>query len=229
VSGAPRTRVAIGLIAKAPLAGAVKTRLCPPLSLAGAAALAAGLLLDAHDAARRTGHDVWCVYAGPVGPLRRLLPCGTHLLAQDGDDLAARLAGAQRDLHGHDHAYDRVLLVGADCPTVDTALLRTAIASLDDADLVLGPAADGGYTLIGSTRPIPAFFAGVRMGTAAALRDTLAAAAAADLRVAEVEQRHDLDTIGDLRAALDAGQLAGAPRTRRAAARLLAPHPGDRG
>jgi rSAM/selenodomain-associated transferase 1 len=210
--------VAIGLIAKSPVAGEVKTRLCPPLSPAEAATVAADLLLDTASNAAATGHAVVCVHHGEADPLRALLGPRIALLAQRGDGLGARLAAAQADLHGQGH--DRVLLLGADCPTADPDLLRVALAALDDADVVFGPAADGGYTMIGTRAPTPHLFPGVAMGTAAVLEQTLALARAAGTKVALVGERHDLDVAADFAAALRAGQLDRAPRSRRHAERL---------
>jgi uncharacterized protein len=202
-------RAAIGLVAKAPVAGKVKTRLCPPCTPEEAAEIATALLLDTAASAAATGHDVWCVHLGdPAGQER----------AQRGADLGERLAGAQADLHGR--GYDRVVLLGADCPTVEPALLAAAVAALDGADVVLGPARDVGYTLIGTAVPRPEVLVDVEMSTPRVLADTLARAEAAALRVALVAERHDLDTVADLAAALAAGQLDHAPRTRAAAVAL---------
>lgn len=214
--------MAVALIAKSPVAGQVKTRMQPPLSAAEAADLAIRLLLDAHDHATASGADVWCSYAGPVKPLRALLPSATRLLEQRGADLAERLACTQADLFAA--GYRGVMLYGADCPTVDAAELRHAWAVIrrDPERVVLGPAADGGYTLLAAARPTPHLFDGVEMSTDHVLTDTLACAAAAGTPVTLIAMRHDLDTVDDLVAALQAGQLDTAPRTRAVAERLAA-------
>ena len=203
-------RVAIGLIAKTPVAGAVKTRLCPPLSPEQAAALAAAMLADSADNARASGHDVWCVHAGAPDGLPALLPAGTPLLAQRGAGLAEALAAAQRDLHAL--GYDRVVLLGADCPTVEPAYLRAAATALRTSQLVLGPASDGGYNLIGTRRAHASLFA-VEMSTPRVLTDTLVRARALRLSSRCLPPRRDLDTVEDLRCALQAGELSHAPRT----------------
>jgi rSAM/selenodomain-associated transferase 1 len=213
---------AVALIAKSPVAGQVKTRMQPPLSPGEAADLACRLLLDAHDQAAATGADVWCSYTGPAGPLRGLLPATTRLLEQRGADLAARLAAAQADLFAA--GYRAVMLFGADCPTVGAAELVRAFDLLrrDPDRVVLGPAADGGYTLLAATRPTSHLFDGVEMSTTRVLADTLARAGAAGTPVTLLAPRHDLDTAADLVAALEAGQLAEAWRTRALAERLVA-------
>jgi rSAM/selenodomain-associated transferase 1 len=213
-------RNAVVLIAKAPLPGQVKTRLCPPLSTVQAAAVASALLRDTADAATATDADTWCAYHGDKMVLRRLLPDAVGLLPQRGEDLAQRLAAAQADVFAR--GYERVVLYGADCPTVGAADLCSALRSLDQTDVVLGPAADGGYTLLASSRPTPELFDGVVMSTDRVLADTLSRAAG--LTVTLLGTHHDLDTIADLLAALDSGQLNGAPRTHALVCRLRAEH-----
>lgn len=203
-------RSAIGLMAKAPVVGQVKTRLCPPMSPGQALAAAVAMLRDAAEQADATGADVWCVHTGHPSLVAPHLPPETSLLRQRGDGLAERLAAAQHDLHAA--GYDRVLLVGGDCPTVDTSYLMGALEALSDHAVVLGPAADGGYTLIASTKPTPALFA-VTMSTTGVLEDTVARAEAEGLGIHLLEARGDLDTVEDLLLALRSGWLAAAPRT----------------
>lgn len=212
---------AIGLIAKAPIDGEVKTRLCPPLEPHEAREVAISMLRDGADAAGATDADLWCVHTGDPALLTLHLPSGTSLLLQRGAGLAERLANAQRELH--DVGYDRVLLVAGDAPTVDTDYLDAGLAALVDHEVVLGPAVDGGYTLIGSSRPTPTLFA-VTMSTDAVLDDTIAQAVAADLRVCLLAERGDLDTLQDLVIAMDAGWLAHAPRTLRLVTDILERH-----
>jgi len=211
---------AVVLMAKAPVPGEVKTRLSPPLSMVEAAAVATALLGDACDEATATGADTWCAYHGDESVLRRLLPDTVRLLPQRGVDLAQRLAVAQADVFAE--GYERVVLYGADCPTVGAADLRSALRSLDQSDVVLGPAADGGYTLLASSRPTPELFDGVMMSTDRVLADTLSRAAGRSVTL--LDTRHDLDTLTDLLAALDSGQLNGAPRTHALVCRLRAEH-----
>lgn len=216
----PHPRDAVAVIAKTPVAGTVKTRMVPRLTAAGAAALAADLLVDTVALARSAGGAVWCVHAGAAAPLRALLGAGVRLHPQHGEGLAARLAAAQDDLFAA--GYRRVVLLGADCPTVRTGDLARAFAALDGVDVALQPATDGGYTLLAARRPTPELFAGVPMGTAGVLAATLAQASTARLSVALLPPRPDLDDVEGLLAALRDGDLDGAPRTHRAAAALAA-------
>ncbi len=210
---------AIGIMAKAPVLGEVKTRLCPPLTPAEARDAAVAMLTDCATTIETLDATLCCVHTGDPALLRVHLPAGTALLPQRGTGLGERLAAAQADLHARGH--DRVLLIGGDCPTLDRAHLAAALALLDDHDVVLAPAVDGGYTAIGSRRPDAALFA-VQMSTDRVLEETLAAARAASRSVAVTAVRGDLDTADDLVAALEAGWLDHAPHTATVARRIRA-------
>ena len=146
---------ALIVIAKAPVAGRVKTRLCPPCTPAQAARLARAALADtlaACDAAT-AGRRVLALEGEPDG----LLPGGWEVVAQRGDGLAERLAHAFADVGGP------ACLVGMDTPQVTADQLRAALAGLARADAVFGPAHDGGFWAIGLRKPDAAVFAEVPM------------------------------------------------------------------
>lgn len=180
------------VIAKAPVAGRVKTRLCPPCTPAQAAALAGAALADTLAAAaraRRAGRRV-LVLDGEPGPW---IPRGFDVLPQRGEGLAARLAAAFCDVGGP------AFLIGMDTPQVTPALLDGGLAALDRADAAFGAAVDGGYWGIGLRRPDPAVFHGVPMSertTAAVQRTRLAAL---NLDTAILPPLVDVDTIADAR------------------------------
>lgn len=218
--GADDPTVAIAVIAKAPVAGRVKTRMQPPLSPGEAADLAAAMLGDVTVAAQATGATVWWSHAGPRELIAPLRPARVRLLRQQGTGLGERLAHTHRVLHERGHA--RVVVVGADCPTVDADELTATIRLLDDHDAVIGPASDGGYTLLGTTVCAPALFSDVPMSTAHTATDTIAVADRLGLHLAVTAPRPDLDVFDDLCAALAGGWLAHAPRTRAFATRVIA-------
>jgi rSAM/selenodomain-associated transferase 1 len=199
-------RPTLAVIAKAPVAGRSKTRLCPPCSPQEAAELATAALRDTLAAvlavegvARRV-----LVLDGAPGPW---LPAGFEIVAQRGDGLAARLAAAFDDLGGP------TFLVGMDTPQLTPGLLSDGLRALDDADASLGPAPDGGYWGIGLNTPDPAVFASVPMSvesTGAVQRERLRALG---LQTAILPLLRDVDLIADARAV-----AALAPQTRFAAA-----------
>lgn len=211
----PRHRTAVALVAKAPIPGEVKTRFCPPCTPDEAADFARAFLLDTAEfitgKALADAIDPWCTYLGEPDILRELLPPSIQLLEQRGRDLDDRLANATDDLFAM--GYGRVVLLAADSPTVDETYLRSAISGLDDFDVVLGPADDGGYTLIAVKAAERALFVGIEMSTEHVLRQTVARAEAKALSVQLLPSLYDLDTIGALLASYRAGQLDHAPCT----------------
>jgi glycosyltransferase A (GT-A) superfamily protein (DUF2064 family) len=149
-------RPALIVIAKAPVAGRVKTRLSPPCTPAQAARLARAALADtfaACDAAAGARRRVVAVEGEPGG----WIPGGWDVVAQRGDGLAERLAGAFADVGGP------ALAVGMDTPQVGAAQIEAGLAALARFDAVFGPATDGGYWAIGLREADPAVFAGVPM------------------------------------------------------------------
>jgi uncharacterized protein len=220
-SAAGRPRDALAVMAKEPVAGLAKTRLVPALGERGAARAATAMLADTLAAVRASGADPWLCFtpAGARERLRRLAP-GFRLLPQAAGDLGDRLAACLADLLAA--GADRVAIVGADTPHVPRASYRQAFALLDEADVVLGPALDGGYYLVAATVARPELFVGVPMGTDVVLAETLARAARGGLVVALLPPLRDLDRVEDLAAALAAGDLEAAPATLAAAGDLLA-------
>lgn len=150
-------------MAKEPVAGRVKTRLCPPCTPQEAAEIAEAALADTLDAAVRSSADeVIVALDGEPGPW---LPAGVHVVPQVDADFDRRLAAAWDEA-------TRVtgtggVQIGMDTPQVTPALLDEAVDALDapDIDAVLGLAADGGWWAIGLHAADDRVFAGVPMST----------------------------------------------------------------
>jgi rSAM/selenodomain-associated transferase 1 len=191
--------VALTIMAKAPRAGAVKTRLCPPLSPREAAGLARCLLRDAIAKARSLADVTTMIAYTPAGERAAFarLAADLALVPQRGHDLGERMRAALAEgLRTH----RRAIVIGTDTPTLPTAALQLAIDRLgsDDVDVVLGPAEDGGYYLIGVRADHPTLFAGVPWSTPAVLDLTLRRAEAAGLHCALLPTWFDVDTADDL-------------------------------
>jgi rSAM/selenodomain-associated transferase 1 len=212
--------VAVAVMAKAPAAGTVKTRLCPPLSPAEAADLAEAFLRDTWTAVCALDGVLPAVVHAPedARAFFEALAPGAPLFPQRGADLGARMARAFDDLLALDIAG--AMLVGSDAPTLPRATLAEAVAAIADADLVLGPSEDGGYYLIGLRAPRPDLFTGIAWSTAAVFDATVRRARAAGLRTAILPPWFDVDTPADLdRLASSLEEpSARAPHTRRALA-----------
>lgn len=184
---------ALIVLAKAPVPGRVKTRLCPPCTPEQAARLAAAALADTLRAVAATPGVTRrvCVLDGAPGPW---LPRGFEVVAQRGGGLAERLAAAFADVD------EPALLVGMDTPQVTPALLRDGLARLDRTDAVLGLAPDGGYWAIGLHHASDALFHGVPMSAETTGAAQLARLRAHGLQVDLLPELRDVDTIADARA-----------------------------
>jgi uncharacterized protein len=211
-------RVAV-VFAKRPEPGAVKTRMCPPLTPAQAADLYAAMLDDVlattAAVAVAAGAQPWLAVhpSDAVAELAARCPPGFTAFAQRGDDLSERMANAVAS--AADAGFDRILLRGSDNPSLPRAELGRAFAALDEADLAVGPDRDGGYGWIAVRRPVPGLFAHA-MSTATVLGDTLERAGSAGLRVRTLAAHFDLDTAADLAllaAARQRGAASECPRT----------------
>lgn len=206
------------VVAKEPAPGRAKTRLCPPLDPAAAAGLAACFLRDTLDLARAVPAIRRVIAYSPAeaeGSFRALAP-DMALTPQRGADLGERLDRMLADAFAA--GAGRAVALGADSPSLPAAYLADAFALLAAHDMVLGPADDGGYYLIGLTRRHPRLFREVMMSTPTVAADTLAIAASLGLRVALLPRWYDVDTAAELarlRAELEAAPPEVAPHTRR--------------
>ena len=203
------------VMAKSPVPGRVKTRLCPPCTPVEAAALAEAALADTLEsvAASGAGRRVLALDGDP-GPW---LPAGFEVVAQCDGSLSRRLA------HAWSVAGGPGVQIGMDTPQVTAADLDHALDILDTASAALGHAADGGWWAIGLRRPEPGAFRGVPMSTARTGRAQEARLRALGLDVALLPTLVDLDTTADLAAVVASGAAA---RTARLAADLgLVPVP----
>ncbi|MFN2225690.1 MAG: TIGR04282 family arsenosugar biosynthesis glycosyltransferase [Anaerolineae bacterium] len=190
---------ALIVVAKEPVPGRTKTRLCPPLTPASAAELYRCLLLDTLALMQRlegVDHTLAYTPASARDYFARLSPDGFRLVAQEGADLGARLANAL----GHHFAlgYGRVAIMNSDGPTLPLACLEEAFAGLEEADVTLGQGHDGGYYLIGMKRLHPGLFQGIDWSTERVIPQTLAACRRLGLAVRVLPEWYDVDVAEDL-------------------------------
>ncbi|WP_232665621.1 TIGR04282 family arsenosugar biosynthesis glycosyltransferase [Pseudonocardia sp. TRM90224] len=207
------------VLAKAPVPGQVKTRLCPPATPAEAADIAAAALLDTLDAVRGVpGGRLVVPMAGRLDRAARGCELeaalrGVPTPAQRGADLGERIAAAHIDAACGLPTFQ----IGMDTPQVEPALLAESAAHLlrpGGVDAVLGPATDGGWWALGLRDPrAAALVASVPTSRADTGERTVQALRSAGLRVGSLPELTDVDTAADaLRV------RAAAPRTRFAAA-----------
>lgn len=214
------------VISKAPVAGRSKTRLTPPATPEQAAGLAEAALVDTLNAIEAT--DAAARILVLEGVPGRWMRSGLAVVAQRGDGLDERLEHGFADVHAGLAAFSSAVgpararvppptgptfLVGMDTPQVTPALLREAVAALEDHDAALGLTDDGGFWGVGFAVPVPGAFAGVPMslGTTGAMqRERLDALG---LRVAELPMLDDIDDIRDARSVAEANPHLGFART----------------
>ncbi len=217
------------VVAKPPALGRSKTRLVPPLTPGQAEALHRALLLDTLDACRAEVRSTGLLHPEPsdAEPLAALAGPEAPLVLQSGRGLGDALAG------GIARFADEgpVALISSDLPGIPAGSLGRAFGELDaGADVVLGPALDGGYWLIAMRAFHEAPFHDVPWSTPAVLGVTLARCHEAGLRVSSLEPWRDVDTLVDLDFLLESIDELDAPRTAEilrelAAARLIGSGP----
>jgi hypothetical protein len=195
----------LAVYAKAPVPGAVKTRLAPVLGEAGAAELHRWLTRRALATAQASGACAVSLWCAPDCAHPFFAECqsdyGVALHEQSGADLGARMLATFEALLDD----GPVLLMGSDCPSVSDTDLRSAAASLLTHDVVLQPAEDGGYVLVGMRRAVPQMFEGIAWSTATVMRDTRRRLRAAGATWREMPTRWDVDRPEDVARLQDLG------------------------
>jgi uncharacterized protein len=198
-------RCAIAIMAKAPRVGEAKTRLVPPLTAEDAAALSACFIRDAAEniaaAAQLVSVDGYIAFApqDAEAEFRSLLAQNTRLLPSRRQGLGASLYDATADLLGA--GYGSVCLVNSDSPTLPTSILVEAVRTLlSPGDrLILGPAEDGGYYLIGLKQAHRRLFKDIAWSTSQVLAQTEERAREIGLATSRLPVWYDVDNIGSLR------------------------------
>ncbi len=185
------------VFARAPALGGVKRRLATELG--DTVALAAHIQLTEDTLGRLAavpGLETELWLAGePDAQVRGWLDTWQlPLRRQSGADLGQRMANALASCHADDvHG----IVVGSDCPPIDATYVRQAAEALSETDVVLGPASDGGYGLVGTGLPRPEIFKDIPWGTDAVLQVTLERIEQAALSVRLLAPIWDVDTASD--------------------------------
>jgi rSAM/selenodomain-associated transferase 1 len=209
-----QTSVAIAIMAKAPVPGRAKTRLCPKLTPEAAAALAAAFLADVAERvallAGRVGAAPYIAYTPRehVATVDSLVPDGIGLVLQPEGDLGARIESVVAELIGYGHTG--VVLLGTDAPTLPDVVLEQAVATLAAPGRVaMAPMLDGGYGVLALDKPHQALFADMPWSTGAVAELTRRRARSAGLDLIELPMWYDVDD--ELSLALLAAEFDGGP------------------
>ena len=193
---------ALAILAKAPVAGAVKTRLVPPLTHDQAAELYRALLLDQFEHLRHIDGAERYVFYAPADAekiLCNLAGAEYAYRAQSGGDLGARMEQVFADLWRLGHR--NIVLIGSDLPALPAAILDDAFTQLARAErrVVLGPSRDGGYYLVGMNQPTPEIFDNMTWSHDRVLAETTARLSALAVPFGLLTNWFDIDSIDDLR------------------------------
>ena len=196
--------VAAAIICKTPMPGKSKTRLSPPLRPEECAAISSCFIRDLSATIQSLvadGDVAGCAVYTPSGSeaaLQRLLPDGFQFILQGEGDLGARLLKGTADLL--DAGYAGAILINSDSPTLPKSILRAAVDAVRQGDnVVLSPAFDGGYTLIGLSRPHARLFEDIPWSTGDVYRLTLERAREIGLPVVNVPGWYDVDDANSFR------------------------------
>jgi rSAM/selenodomain-associated transferase 1 len=186
----------MAIMAKAPRAGKVKTRLSPPLTLEESAALNICFLRDTAENLATLSNAAGLICYTPVGDeaaFDGLLPASFALIGQRGDAFGERLLAATEDILAC--GYGAVCLIDSDSPTVPATAFEAAIAALARPGdrVVLGPSHDGGYYLIGLKKAHAAVFERITWSTASVLEETMKRAHEAGIEVVLLPLWYDVD------------------------------------
>jgi uncharacterized protein len=195
---------ALAVMAKAPRAGRVKTRLSPPLTAEQAAGLNVCFLRDTAEnlatvaAGGRAAGVISYTPVGDEGLFEGLLPEGFALVAQRGDGFGERLLGAAEDILAC--GFGSVCLIDSDSPTVPRAVYEQAVVDLARPGdrIVLGSAEDGGYYLIGMKQAHAAVFERIAWSTETVYAETCERAREAGIEVVELPLWYDVDDAATL-------------------------------
>ena len=185
--------------AKRPIAGFVKTRLIPDLGAEGALQVHNELLtltLKVLNESALGEVQLWWDQGWQSDKLFAGVELMPGQFVQQGDDLGIRMHHAITAALAE---YNKVLLVGSDCPVLSKSYLLKAAAVLEQNDIVLGPSNDGGYVLIGARKLSAGVLANIPWGTETVLTDTLARLEQHGLSVGQVSPLFDVDDICDYR------------------------------
>lgn len=190
---------AVVIMAKAPEAHMVKTRLTPSLDPETASDLYSCFLLDKleqvrglndiHPMVAYTPHDRADFFKG-------ILPAGFTLMLQAGSHLGERLANVTGYLF--EQGYEKVVILDSDSPNLPTGYIYDSLRCLNKTDAVIGPCLDGGYYLIGLGTHMPGLFQDIPWSTPRVTELTLENAVNMGISVSLIDEWYDVDTVEDL-------------------------------
>lgn len=187
---------AIILFVRHPEAGKVKTRLAGEIGNSAALRIYTQLLKHTHDITVDIPFHKFVFYADKIIETDIWENEKYYKRAQAGNDLGERMKRAFAGLF--ERKYEKILIIGSDCPGLSPGLIEEAFDLLNHTDVVIGPAADGGYYLLGLNYLIEDLFRNKKWSTATVLQDSLKDLANAAISYSSLPVLQDIDTKQDL-------------------------------
>jgi rSAM/selenodomain-associated transferase 1 len=185
----------LGIFARVPKAGKVKTRLIPALGEEGALAAYETLLNQISQNLQALQNvRVFCTPEQGENKLKKMFPKTLKYSLQIGDNMGSKLLNALDQLL---KSSTSAVIIGADCQFVKEDDIRSAFDELRKNDVVLGPAKDGGYWLIGMRRLHSELFQEISWGTSTVFEQTLEKSHGLNLKTGILRELYDIDTPGD--------------------------------
>ncbi len=176
--------------------GKVKTRLAKDIGEEKTLSVYSYLLKITHDLACCIDADKFVYYADAVVTHDSWENDLFIKRVQEGNDLGERMMGAFSSLFGQ--GYAKLIIIGSDCPELTVSLVDEAYQKLDINEVVIGPATDGGYYLLGMTQLIPGLFRNKKWSTAAVFKDTVNDVLLSEKNCFVLPILSDIDTAEDL-------------------------------
>ena len=198
------------MMAKAPIAGTVKTRLVPPLTYDEAASLYRAMLSDQLEHLKAlTSADLYLAFT-PIDAaflIKEIAPPNFRCFPQRGDNLGERMNAVFDELWSRE--YRNIVLIGSDLAALPSSFLEEAfrILATPGKRVVLGPSRDGGYYLIGMNQPTPEAFENMTWSHSQVLAQTMERFAAIAIKPELLPAWFDLDTVDDLRELLSSSDV----------------------
>jgi len=187
---------AVIVFEKEPVPGLVKTRLAKDIGQENAVKVYSNLLSITHSVLQNFKASIFVYRDGNI-PEKDDQRKNYHYRSQDGKDLGERMSKAFEEvLQGKN---EKVLLIGTDCPEISQEILMMAFSALEKNDVVLGPAFDGGYYLIGMKKKHPMLFDQIKWSTNVVLQKTIEKITHEKLSYYLLPTLRDLDNLEDLR------------------------------
>jgi len=197
VKSALQQSTCLMLFSRVPVLGKVKTRLVPALGAAGALALHETLLQEKIDLLQQQQVATPQLWLDENVEHSLLAECVLPIHIQQGGDLGERMAHAMMTALQY---HERALIIGTDCPDLDEDYLARALAALVEGErIVLGPALDGGYCLVGMNAPFVSIFEGISWGSSSVLQQSLSAMCDLGLNYHLLNALRDIDRPEDMK------------------------------